>query len=260
MALPQHLMVGAYLCTGTAIEPIGIPVSAEYSFTLSVNGNPFVSIVCSGSDLEQLALGHLAAEGVIRSAEEVRSIEIDEDAFSIDVGTAEGDELLERLFRIRSIASGCGQSGSVSSEGAARPGLEVPRIRAAVVTTSMKEFLHSSEIHRLTHGVHSAALYTVGGDRLCFFDEIGRHNAIDKILGYALKNGLSLDRSMIFSTGRLASEIVLKAIAVSAPVLVSRAAPTTRSIELARRAGMLMIGGVRPSGFYIFSGEGFIEC
>ncbi len=260
MALPQYATVGAFQCTGSAIAPIEIPVSAEYAFTLSVNGNPFVSIICSGSDLEHLALGHLAAEGIIRSAAEVRSIEIDEQAFVIDIGTAENDDLLERLFRIRSIATGCGQSGSGLADVVPPARGEVPRVRASVITAGMKEFLHASEIHKLTHGVHSAALYSVEGRRLCFFDEIGRHNAIDKILGYALKNGLSLERSMILSTGRLASEIVTKAIAVSAPVLVSRAAPTTRSIDLARRAGMLMIGGVRPSGFYIFSGEGFVEC
>ncbi len=260
MALPQHVMVAAFECAGTEIGPIELPVSAEYSFTLSVNGNPFVSIVCSGSDLEQLALGHLAAEGVIRSADEVRSIEIDEGAFSINVSTAESDELLDRLFRIRSIASGCGQSAAGPADAVRRPHGKVPRVGAAVVIASMREFLRSSEIHTLTHGVHSAALYSVDGTRLCFFDEIGRHNAIDKILGCALKEGIPLERSMILSTGRLASEIVLKAIAVSAPVLISRAAPTTRSIELARRAGMLMIGGVRPSGFYIFSGEGFVEC
>ncbi|HSV97099.1 MAG TPA: formate dehydrogenase accessory sulfurtransferase FdhD [Spirochaetota bacterium] len=260
MALPQYVTVGAYRCTGSAIAPIDIPVSAEYAFTLSVNGNPFVSIVCSGSDLDKLALGHLAAEGVIRSADEVHSVEIDEQAFTINIDTAENDDLLERLFRIRSIASGCGQSGSQPADAIPRTRGEVPRVRASVVTAGMREFLHASEIHKLTHGVHSAALYSVEGRRQCFFDEIGRHNAIDKILGYALKSGLSLERSMILSTGRLASEIVMKAIAVSAPVLVSRAAPTARSIELARQAGMLMIGGVRPSGFYIFSGEGFVEC
>ncbi len=258
MALPQYMNVRVHQCTGSAMAPIEIPVSAEYAFTLAVNGNPFVSIVCSGSDLARLALGHLAAEGIVTSADEVRSIDIDEKAFSIDVRTVEDDGMLERLFRIRSIASGCGQP-SAAAEAVPRRA-EVPHVRASVVTACMKEFLHSSEIHRLTHGVHSAALYSVEGERLCFFDEIGRHNAIDKILGYALEKGLALDNAMILSTGRLASEIVQKAVAVSAPVLVSRAAPTTRSIELARRAGMLMIGGVRPSGFYVFSGEGCVEC
>lgn len=259
MALPQYMNVAVHRCTGSAMVPIDIPVSAEYAFTLAVNGNPFVSIVCSGSDLERLALGHLAAEGIIRSAGEVRSIDVDEGAFSIDVRTVEDDDLLERLFRIRSIASGCGQSAATAGGGMPRRA-DLPRVRASVITACMKEFLHSSEIHRLTHGVHSAALYSVEGERLCFFDEIGRHNAIDKILGYALEKGLGLERAMILSTGRLASEIVQKAITVSAPALVSRAAPTTRSIELARGAGMLMIGGVRPSGFYVFSGEGCVEC
>lgn len=259
MALPQYMNVGVHQCTGSAIVPMEIPVSAEYAFTLAINGNPFVSIVCSGSDLELLALGHLAAEGIITRADDVRSIEIDDTAFSIDVRTVDDDELLERLFRIRSIASGCGQSAATAGAVMGRRA-EVPRVRASVVTACMKEFLHSSEVHRLTHGVHSAALYSVEGERLCFFDEIGRHNAVDKILGYALEKGLALERAMILSTGRLASEIVQKAVAVSAPVLVSRAAPTTRSIELARGAGMLMIGGVRPSGFYVFSGEGCVEC
>ncbi len=260
MALPQYVLVNAYQHTKISAIPIDIPVSAEYSFTLSINGNPFVSIVCSGGDLELLALGHLAAEGVILSADEVRSITVDEENFTIDVSTAGSEDLLERLFRVRSIASGCGQSGSGHQDTAVKPCADIPPVGASIITTAMVDFLHSSKIRKLTHGVHSAALYSLEGEQICFFDEIGRHSAIDKVLGYALRKGLSFDRVMVYSTGRIASEIVTKMIAVSAPVLVSRAAPTSLSVDLARRAGMLMIGGTRASGFYIYSGENAVTC
>ena len=259
MALPQYVNVSARLCAGPKMLPIEVPVSAEYEFTLSVNGDPFAPIICSGSDLRLLALGQLAAEGMIRSADEVLSITVDEASFSIDVRIAESEDAHGRIFRARPFARGVRPSPAREEERTARRA-EVPRVRASVVMTGMNEFLNLSKLHNLTHGVHSAALYSVEGERLCFFDEIGRHNAIDKALGFALENGIGLDRVMIFSTGRMAGEIVQKAVALSAPVLVSRAAPTTRGVELARRAGMLLICGVRASGFHVFSGEGFVEC
>jgi FdhD protein len=260
MSLPEMQTMRAAEYRDGTIVPAEIPVSAEYAVVLSINGNPFVSIACSGSDFRELALGHLLAEGVIANAAEVTSLEIDEAALTINAVTVQTDEMIDRLFRIRSIASGCGQGpGEGAEEGL--EGIEaIPRVSAPLVTGLMTDFLRFSETHKLTHGVHSAALYSTEGERLAFFEEIGRHNAVDKVLGRALVSGTELSRCMLFSTGRLSSEIVLKAARAALPVLVSRAAPTTRAVEIARRCNIMLIGRVRPSSFQVFHGEASLEC
>jgi FdhD protein len=260
MALPQVLQILAAEYRDGKISPAEIPVSAEYAVTLSVNGNPFVSIACSGSDFRELAMGHLLAEGVILSADDVVSLEIDEEALAVNAVTVQSDEMIDRLFRIRSIASGCGQASSEGGGEGIAAITAVPRIRASLLTECMGTFLKLSEAHKLTHGVHSAALYSVEGERLFFFDEIGRHNAVDKVLGRALLERVEISRCMLLSTGRLSSEIVYKAVRGALPALVSRAAPTTRAVDLARRYGVLLVGGVRSSSFSVFSVPESVEC
>jgi FdhD protein len=239
-----------------------LPVSAEYPVVLKLNGSPFVSISCSGSDMEYLAVGHLISEGVVTGREEIDNIEIDHDLLEINISLKMTDEVVERLFRIRSIASGCGQGGVSIVERnreTERDGKGV-EVDAEGVISSMKNFLKHSEHHKLTRGVHSAALYDLSWKQIVFFDEIGRHNAIDKIIGYASSNGISLADKCILSTGRLSSEIVSKAVNVSVPLLISKASPTDYSVRLARKHKIIMIGKVRGSGFSIFSGREMVKA
>jgi FdhD protein len=119
----------------------------------------------------------------------------------------------------------------------------------------MNEFLVFSQEHKATHGVHGAALYSLEGERLAFFDEIGRHNAIDKVIGHAAVSGISLEDKMICSTGRVSSEIALKLIHARAPVLVTRASPTTLSVELLRRYNLLSIVRAVGGRFYVVNGK-----
>lgn len=232
-------------------------VSSEYPITFKLNGNPFVSLSCSGSDLDYLARGYLISEGIVRDREEIDEVRIDYDRLEINISLKMTDEIMERLFRIRSIASGCGQ-GEVSiieRNRETEKSRKKINVDAEDILSCMKDFLKYSEHHKLTRGVHSAALYDLNWVQIVFFDEIGRHNAIDKIIGYASTAGTPLDDKCILSTGRLSSEIVSKAINVSVPLLISKASPTNYSVELARRYKIIMIGRVSGSGFSVFSGR-----
>ncbi len=260
MALPAQVTIRAWEFGPEAAAEIEVAVSAEYHFTIAINGNPIVRIACSGSDLEELAIGHLVTEGIVRAPDDVRGCAVREVERIIDIATSDDEALLDRLFAVRSIASGCGQA----SEGALP--FERPvagnrtRIAANVMTASMREFLHASDLHRATRGVHSAALYTTGGERIVFYDEIGRHNAIDKLAGYALMHNHDVSNTMLLSTGRLSSEIVGKAVRAGVPVVASKASPTSLGVELARASGLTLIGKVRGERFCAFSGiEGISE-
>ncbi len=260
MALPDVVLIGAHDYANDAFTSVEAPVVAEYPVTLLINGRPFISIVCSGTDLELLALGHLMAEGIIRSPEEIESIKVDEENLSIDIETGQGKELMKRLFRIHTISSGSGRSGANPGDGSTKKLESIPpALKAPVICSCMKEFLRTSDLHRATGGVHSAALYSVVGERIVFFDEIGRHNAVDKLIGYAVRKSLDLGSVMLLSTGRLSREIISKVLAAGAPVVVSKASPTSVAVEMARESGIVMIGNVRDRQLRVYSGREYIK-
>jgi FdhD protein len=251
--LQKIVIVKAHRHTAAGMEPVDLPVSAEYTIVLLLNGRPCLSVACSGSDLENLAVGHLVSEGIILSYGEIDRVEVDEKNMTVNVIFAAGTDVFGRLIKIRTLVSGCSGSDSGSAAGSVSS-RELPRLDPAVIHASVKEFLGLSETYRLTHGVHSAALYDTKGTMLAFYDEIGRHNAVDKLIGYAMARGLPLTRAMLLSTGRISSEIALKAAAANIPAIVTRAAPTSKGVELARRNNIILVTGVRKDSFYVHHG------
>jgi FdhD protein len=254
--LPSTIVIKTDRYSPSGIEPVDLLISAEYHITLLLNGRPCLSVACSGSDLEMLAAGHMITEGIVLSMDEIKEIQVDEDRKTVNVILADNADVFGRLIKIRTLVSGCAGSGSDSSDDVAVR-RELPRVDPAVITSSMNEFLGLSVIHSKTHGVHSAALYAADGTRVAFFDEIGRHNAVDKVIGYAMTHGVSLDRMMLFSTGRIATEIALKAARAGIPVIVTRAAPTSMAVDFVRRKNIILITGVRKDSFYVHNG---VEC
>ncbi len=117
----------------------------------------------------------------------------------------------------------------------------------------MDNFLRGSEHHALSRGVHSAALAAPSGGQLVFYDEIGRHNAIDKVVGRAALRGIDLSDKVLLSTGRVPEEIVGKLVRSGIPALITKAAPTDRGVEFARRHGITLIGRVTDREFVVFS-------
>ena len=108
--------------------------------------------------------------------------------------------------------------------------------------------------------VYKRQLYSLDGERIVFFDDIGRHNAMDKVIGHAALNGISLEDKMICSTGRISSEIAFKIITAGAPVLISRASPTTLGVELLRRYNILSIIRAVGRRFFVVNGKDSILC
>lgn len=254
MSLPERISFDAHIFTHTGIEPAKIDLSAEYSFLIKINGRPFVSIACSGSGLEYLAVGHLITEGVVRAENEIVSVKVDESEKTVDVETVKNDDMIDRLFKIRSLASACGQGKSSIGDDTLTEVNSIGSVSGKLIINCMKTFLHLSSLHKDTRGVHSAALYDFSGNKILFVDEIGRHNAVDKIIGICCMDNINLSDKMIFSTGRLSSEIVYKALYGKTPVLVSKAYPTSLSIDIAIKYNLTIVANVSASKFFIFSG------
>ena len=255
MSLPERISFKAHIFSQNGIEPAEIDLSAEYSFILKINGRPFVSIACSGSGLESLAVGHLITEGVVRTKNEIVSVNVNESEMTVDVETVKNDDMMDRLFKIKSLASACGQGKSSIGDDTLAEITSNGKVSGKLIIDCMKTFLHLSSLHKETRGVHSAALYDFHGNKILFVDEIGRHNAVDKIIGICCLEKIDLTDKMIFSTGRLSSEIVYKSLYGKTPVLVSKAYPTSLSIDIARKYNLTIAANVSASKFIIFSGK-----
>lgn len=228
-------------------------ITRELPVTIILNDRELVTLLCSPSDLNYLAVGFLSSEGLIKGKNDVRKIIVDQQRGVVRVQTGDSLKDNELLFK-RLITSGCGRGASFYSPA------DVEQVRvqsattvpAAGVFSLVREFQHRSEIYRATGGVHSAALCDTRSI-LVFNEDIGRHNAIDKILGECiLKDIPTADRIMITS-GRISSEILLKVARPGIPILVSKSAPTTLGVKLAADLGVTLVGFVRGERMNIYT-------
>ena len=237
-------------------------VTREKPVTLYLNGREIVTLLCAGHHLDELAAGFLYAEGFLRAPEDILSIDIDHEAGTVKLSAGEDDSVAERLWQKRTISSGCAK-GSLFYYSLdallAKPVKSDIRVAAARVIDRLEDLNHLSQTYRLTHGVHNTAL--ADQERIILFrDDIGRHNAVDMIVGHVFMNRIPLEDKMLLTTGRLTSELLIKAAKVKMPVLVSRNAATSLAVELAASLGVILIGYARAGKITVYSGQERIDA
>jgi len=254
MSLPTFDNVPVHEYRDGCLQEVSLPFSAEYAVTLKINDSPYLTMACSGNYLREHVTGYLMTEGIITDAGQIERMEIDEASLTVNTVLINDRVIAEKLERIKTISAAGGRTRkSLPADDLIRKHL--PSIGAGVIIRCMTEFLKYSNEHEATHGVHGAALYSLAGERMIFFDEIGRHNAIDKVIGYTAVNNISLEDKIICSTGRISSEIAFKFINARAPVLITRASPTTLSVKLLRRYNILCIIRAVNGRFYVVNGK-----
>lgn len=230
-------------------------VAREFPLTIILNNQELVTLLCTPKDLKYLAVGFLSSEGLIRHKGDIRKIVLDDRRGVVRVET-EGDmgEATELVFK-RLITSGCGSGASfyraADTTNQAKVESEM-RISAGEVFALAKEFQQSSQIYRVTHGVHSAAMCDTK-DILIFAEDIGRHNAIDKIFGRCILEDMPTGDRMIISSGRISSEVVLKIARRNIPIVISKSTPTDLAVDLAARLGVTLIGFVRGKKMNVYT-------
>ncbi len=204
-------------------------VITEYELKLSVEGKEYDTILCSPKNLDNLVIGRLSSDGIIGSAADIRSIDIDENQ-----GTA---SVMLSLVK---------EHGSRQKNGS---GLYV---RAADILEVMKSLDDMSVTFKKTGGVHGCAL--CNNKEIITFDfDLGRHNAIDKVIGYAISNKISLAEKIIIVSCRISSGIISKIVQNKIPVISSRSAPTQLAIKIARENDITLIGFARGNRMNIYS-------
>ena len=233
-------------------ETLPDDVPREISLTIYQNGTHLVTLMCSPDSLRELAVGFLYSSCLINSAEEVKELLIDDKHLSIFVETENPGNTGEKVY-----TSGCGKGIMLSdlSEKILGERIEAGlRVSGSQIFQLQSELQRKSVLFRETGGVHGAALVDSKGIKV-FMADIGRHNAIDKVIGKALLSGLNLEDSIMLTSGRISSEIVLKVARCGTPILVSRSAPTDRAVEMAKQVNLTVIGFARGSRMNIYSGE-----
>ncbi|MFC2015292.1 formate dehydrogenase accessory sulfurtransferase FdhD, partial [Chloroflexota bacterium] len=201
-----------------------------------------------------LAAGFLASEGLLNRKDEIKKMEVDDWLGTVHM-EIEGDNNTEdRFFTKRLIASGCGGAATFYSVADATiPKVEAPmKISHNDVIDLVSKFQHRSQIYLTTHGVHSAALAD-RQDILIFSEDIGRHNAVDKIFGKCLLEDISIDDRMIISSGRISSELLHKVAKRGIPIIVSISAPTSLGLKIADELGITLIGSVKGKNMNVYT-------
>jgi FdhD protein len=229
-------------------------VPTEAIVTLHVNGQRLVRLICTPTQLKDLALGFLFNEGLIESSSDVAVAELCGDGDGVDIWLEHDIERPE----VRVITSGC--SGGTTFEDVRRSHQPVESslvITPEEVTTLMERLSDAASLYRRAGGVHTAALAFLGREDplTCVADDVGRHNTLDKIAGTCLRKGRSTRGGVLLSSGRISSEMVSKAARMGAPVVVSRTSPTSLSIELAEAWRIALVGYTRRRSFRVYTGE-----
>ena len=239
--------------TGAAVAA---DVVVERPLTLFLNGQEIVTMMTIGDHPDYLALGYLLNQHMLRPDDQVTGIDYDDDIETVVVRTARRTDY-EHKLRKKTLTSGCAQ-GTVFGD-------VMEHFDDIVLSAEAR--LRTSWLYALTKAINTTpSLYLAAGaihgcvlcraDRpLVYMEDVGRHNAIDKIAGYMYRHGITAADKIFYTTGRLTSEMVIKTVNMGVPILVSRSGFTAWGVELARRAGLTLIGRARGQRFLALSGH-----
>jgi FdhD protein len=242
-------------------------LAAEEPLEIRVGQDPLsVTMRTPGHDLE-LAAGFLFTEGIVQRREQIISLENHREEGKEDRGNLvqailapESTPDFEKMRRNFFAASSCGICGKASIDAVRSRSLRAPnpdfRLDPEVLVRLPEALRASQAVFGRTGGLHAAALFSAGGDLLVLREDIGRHNAVDKVIGWALfENRVPLSDTILLVSGRGGFEIVQKAIVAGLPVVASVSAPSSLAMQLARELRLTLIGFLRGRRFVIYAGE-----
>ncbi|EJL52916.1 MULTISPECIES: formate dehydrogenase accessory sulfurtransferase FdhD [unclassified Rhizobium] len=254
VAVKRTARSGGVVMPGERIVPEEVPIAFSYG------GSTHAVMMGTPGDLEDFAIGFSLTEGIISDSGQIAGIEIVESEKGIDVQIALVDEIAAALtVRRRSMAGpvGCGLCGIESIEQAVR---KVPDVAAVALKVTYRDIVEAvsllngaQPLHRETRAVHGAGFYLPGKGLLAVREDVGRHNALDKLCGAVIARQQSGADGIVAVTSRLSVEMVQKAAILGSSVLVAISAPTALAIRTADEAGMTLVALVRGEDFEIFT-------
>ncbi len=231
-------------------------VIAETRIVLNINdGQLQLAMLALPQELEALAVGFLLGEGALRRREDLTDVQIQQDPLEVHVRGEFDADVLENIHLRWTWGTGCGGGGTARDIDAAAiaPVADGPTVSCQELIQLAGEFTRRSTLWQQTGGVHACGLADQK-NIVMFAEDVGRHNAFDKVIGQAFLEKIDLCDKFLLTTGRISADIVSKAIACRLAILVSRSAVTSLAIQAARRFGMTLVGFLRGGRFSVYTG------
>lgn len=232
-----------------------IRVPVERALTLYLNAQEIVTMMTINDYPEYLALGYLLNQNMLRPDDVVTEVVYDDDLHVVVVYTEHGTNFEEKL-RKKTLTSGCAQGTAFGDLMEAIDDVVLPQ---AELRTSwlyqMTQAINTAPSLYLEAGAIHGCVLCEKGEPICYMEDVGRHNAVDKIAGWAWRHEVFVGDKIMYTTGRLTSEMVIKTVRMGIPILVSRSGFTAWGVELARKVGLTLIGRARGKRFIALSGE-----
>ena len=227
----------------------------ETPLTIVINSNKeLVTFLCTPEDVEDLIRGFLFTSGLISNMADISQISVDRQSWTAYIKLIEKNMNEDLIFK-RLYTSGCGKGALFynAHDMLKSEKLEINlKVKHHAIFILMREFKKKSNLYLKTGGAHGAAI--ADSDRILIFrEDIGRHNAIDKIIGHSLKDDVFLEDKILITSGRISSEVLLKAHKCKLPLIISKGAPTNQAVKLAQNMNITLAGFVRGKSMNIYS-------
>lgn len=229
-------------------------VILESRVNFYLNGEKIISTMCIPQDEDAHMIGFLLSEGVISGIEDIFSLEVRNEGLEVWMEAKIQQQNLTNLYKEKTLVSGCGGgiTGNIDNAVEVEFNLSDLKVKGDWVLEHVRCFYQESELYRQTGCVHKAMLLFSNGDNLTS-EDIGRHNAIDKVCGKARMCQKNPNEALLIVSGRLSSEMVIKAVMHQIPIVISRTAPTFLGVKTAQMHGITLCGFARGKNMNIYT-------
>jgi len=238
-------------------ERLPTPIAGEHPLTLYLDKRELVTLMTLGQAPEALTIGYLRNQRLVGSIEEIAAVQVDWETDSVAVTTRRGVKGLRERLKKRTVTTGCGQGtvfGDLMEEIDSIRLRDDVRLDEETLYALLDAVRRHETIYKSAGAVHGCAL-AAGGDILYFVEDVGRHNAVDAIAGLMWLDGVDGSDKIFYTTGRLTSEMVIKAAQMQIPFLVSRSGLTEMGHQIAARVGITMLGRAVGKHYLLFTGN-----
>ncbi|MBL8671743.1 MAG: formate dehydrogenase accessory sulfurtransferase FdhD [Alphaproteobacteria bacterium] len=236
-------------------KPVETAVTVERPLTLFLNGQEIVTMMTIGDFPDYLAVGYLLNQNMLLPDDEIAGVDYDEELDTVVVRTARATNYEAKLKKkIRT--SGCAQGTVFGDLMEKIEGIKLPQaeLRTSWIYALSKKINLTPSLYLEAGAIHGCVL-CAGDEPLIYMEDVGRHNAIDKIAGYMFMHKVRPEGKIFYTTGRLTSEMVIKTVQMQIPILISRSGFTSWGVELARQAGLTLVGRAKGKRFVALAGE-----
>jgi FdhD protein len=244
------------LSTGKSQE-IADYIAEEKPFYLFVNTRFWATILCSPTDLKELAVGHFLSEGILKSTDEIEEVVLKESESSCYVKLKSEINVEDRVkisrLHARVIPSACGSGSPYQFTGKIPKVKSNLKVKAQVIFDSVNQLNFKAEGFRQTGGLHVAAIYKADGQLVALAEDVGRHNAVDKVIGMAALGKVDFGECFLALSGRMSGDVAFKAAKVGLPIVASLAAALSSGIALAEGAELTLAGFVRGKRINVYT-------